>query len=55
MTKDSLTEVDRLVYYLSSRQVGLPIGGFMENKVKWHYRNPDDKELKNALKELNEK
>ncbi|NHH88774.1 hypothetical protein IMPJCBKJ_01326 [Pseudoalteromonas sp. MB47] len=33
MTNDSLTEVDRLVYYLPGRQVGLPIGGFMENKV----------------------
>ena len=25
---------------------------FMENKLLWHYKSPDDSELKNALKEL---
>jgi len=25
---------------------------FMENKVKWHYKNPNDQELKDALAEL---
>ena len=25
---------------------------FMENKVKWHYKNPDAQELKDALSEL---
>ena len=26
---------------------------FMENKVEWHYKSPNDKELKRALKEIN--
>ena len=25
---------------------------FMENKVKWHYKNPNDQELIDALSEL---
>jgi transketolase len=25
---------------------------FMENKVKWHYKNPNDEELKSAISEL---
>ena len=28
---------------------------FMEDRVQWHYKNPNDKELKEALIELNEK
>ena len=28
---------------------------FMEDRVKWHYKNPNDKELNKALMELNEK
>jgi len=28
---------------------------FMENKVKWHYKNPDDQELKDALSQLESK
>ena len=28
---------------------------FMEDRVQWHYKNPNDKELKEALMELNEK
>jgi transketolase len=25
---------------------------FMENKVEWHYKNPDDSQLQSALSEL---
>ena len=28
---------------------------FMEGKVKWHYKNPNDSELKRALKEISAK